>query len=232
VAAVVVAAVVVAAVVVGSVSVVVGRISVVVGSVVGGAIVVAGAVVVGRCVVVGAVVVGAVVVGSVVDATVVGACVVVFPGATVGRVSDRLGSVSCVPPPSPCVAMNAATMPARSRTAAAASAIGSSGRLRRVGRMISVAAAVSKADGARIVVASPGAARSSASRARPSRGRSAGFFASAARATLSSPGGASGRSEPTVGGGSSRCMRTSSIAFFDWNGRRPASIRKRITPNE
>ena len=66
---------------------------------------------------------------------------------------------------------------------------------------------------------------SSATSATPSGGRSAGLFESAAIATLSSRGGASGRNVVTGGGGASLCSATAARASSDSKGSRPVSIR-------
>jgi hypothetical protein len=238
---------------------VVGAMSVVVGAVVGsgggavvvgnGATVVVGSTVgtvgggvtgtvVTRSVVVGALVAGAVVVRSVVAGAVVAGFVEPAVG-TVGRLSPGSGFVVGVAVPPRVVRRASAIPPPRSATE---SGTAQSARLRRLGgfagrRTCVGSDALGSGSGANIIVAAPSLSpttppRSSRKSAPPSAGRLAGSFASAAAATLSSRVGASARKSATEGALSSRCMRTSSIAFVETNGNRPVSMRNRITPNE
>ncbi len=200
--------------------------------VVGGAMVVVGGAGIVVAVVVASVVVCAVVVGSVVVAAVVCSVVVCCVDCVLGG-AVTLGDES---PESPPVVTMASVTPAASRTPAMSSASGTIQRERvGRGRARGMTCVGSPVRGSATIVAVPPrvpAARSSASSAAPSCGRSAGCLAREASAVAASCAGASGRISETDGGSSARCIATSAIAFGDSNGSRPVSIRKSITPAE
>jgi hypothetical protein len=219
---------VVVGVVVVGVDVVVGVVVVVTGLVVAGAVV--------RCWVVTGTVV-AVVLAAVVGVVVVERVLETVPESvletaletveTAGRLMRGSELLLLLPLPLECVSASASAAPPASRISVTTSAGKSTLEvLRRIARGGAVRTRVTA------VVSNVWSPARAATSAAPSAGRLAASFRSVASAVDARPAGASGRTLLTAGAGSSRFIRTNSIALSALNGSRPVSIRKRMTPNE